>query len=220
MEARGEVEEAIRELRAASDAKVLEEAGRRARARVERAAQLQRELQVGAREVQEAPELTPGQRVRLPGGATGAVVELKDRRAVVEVGSLRMEMPAGSLDPLQVEARSARSRARGRSRRSTAVAGAPAPTTARAAVPETHQGAEVDLRGLRVEEVDLELACALDRAVLSELSELRIVHGKGTGAVRKRVQELLRADRRVREFRLGVHGEGGSGVTLARVADA
>jgi DNA mismatch repair protein MutS2 len=84
-------------------------------------------------------------------------------------------------------------------------------------MPESQARAEVDLRGLRVEEVDLELARALDAAVLGDLSELRIIHGKGTGAVRARVQELLRADRRVKEFRLGVHGEGGAGVTVARV---
>ena len=219
MEARGEVEEAIRELRAATDAEALEEAGRRARARVEQAARLQRDLKAEAPEVPTAPELTPGRRVQLPGGTTGVVVELKDRRALVEVRALRMEVPAESLEPLQAGASAVRSSPGERSRRNTAVASGPASATARAAVPETRQGAEVDLRGLRVEQVDFELARALDGAVLAELSELRIVHGKGTGAVRKRVRELLRTDRRVREFRLGLHGEGGSGVTVARVAE-
>ena len=219
MEARGEVEEAIRELRAATDQEAVEEAGRRARARVEQAARLQRDLKAEAPEVARAPELTPGGRVQLPGGTTGVVVELKDRRALVEVRALRMEVPAESLEPLHAEASAARSSPAERSRRDTAVASGPASATARTAVPETRQGAEVDLRGLRVEQVDLELARALDGAVLAEMSELRIVHGKGTGAVRKRVRELLRADRRVREFRLGLHGEGGSGVTVARVAD-
>ena len=71
--------------------------------------------------------------------------------------------------------------------------------------------------GLRWDEVELELGRALDAAVVGELSELRIIHGKGTGAVRMRVQELLRGDRRVKEFRLGVHGEGGAGVTVVKV---
>jgi DNA mismatch repair protein MutS2 len=74
---------------------------------------------------------------------------------------------------------------------------------------------EADLRGLRVEEVDLSLGRALDGAVVANLSELRIIHGKGTGAVRSRVQELLRADARVKEFRSGGPGEGGWGVTIA-----
>jgi DNA mismatch repair protein MutS2 len=76
---------------------------------------------------------------------------------------------------------------------------------------------EIDLRGLRVDEVELELGRGLDAALLSELAEVRIIHGKGTGAVRGRVEELLRGDRRVKAFRLGVHGEGGAGVTVARI---
>ncbi len=219
MEARGEVEEAIRELRAVADAKVLEEAGRRARARVEQAARLKRDLKADPQELRKAPDVTPGQRVQLPGGTTGVVVELKDRRAVVDVRALRMEVPARSLEPLQAEASSVRSSPGERARRNAAVASTPASASARTAVSETGRCAEVDLRGLRVEQVDFELACALDRAVLAELPELRIVHGKGTGAVRKRVGELLRADSRVRDFRLGLHGEGGAGVTVARVAD-
>ncbi|CAN5778902.1 hypothetical protein BH23GEM11_BH23GEM11_03460 [soil metagenome] len=82
-------------------------------------------------------------------------------------------------------------------------------------VPEVDASPEVILLGLRVEEVELALGRALDGAVVGHLPQLRIVHGKGTGAVRSRVQELLRQDRRVREFRGGVHGEGGAGVTVA-----
>jgi DNA mismatch repair protein MutS2 len=223
MEARSEVEEAIREVRAASGARELEEAGRRARARVEEAAREQRERQTRMVEQLGAPELEPGQRVRLPGGATGAVVEVRDGRAVVEVGALRMELPAADLEPIdgggsggRVGARAQRGEARGvRQRGGSVRVGAREP--AAPVMPESQARAEVDLRGLRVEEVDLELARALDAAVLGDLSELRIIHGKGTGAVRARVQELLRADRRVKEFRLGVHGEGGAGVTVARV---
>ena len=70
---------------------------------------------------------------------------------------------------------------------------------------------KVDLRGLRYDEVELELSRALDAAAVGDVSELCIIHGKGTGAVRARVQELLKADGRVKEFRLGLHGEGGAG---------
>jgi DNA mismatch repair protein MutS2 len=74
---------------------------------------------------------------------------------------------------------------------------------------------EADLRGLRVDEVEVAMGRALDGAVMASLGELRIIHGKGTGAVRARVQELLKADGRVKEFRMGGSGEGGSGVTIA-----
>jgi DNA mismatch repair protein MutS2 len=74
---------------------------------------------------------------------------------------------------------------------------------------------EVDLRGLRVDELDAELLRALDQAVLEDLGELRIIHGKGTGALRQRVGELLQGDGRVRAFRMGTPEEGGAGVTVA-----
>ena len=59
---------------------------------------------------------------------------------------------------------------------------------------------------------------ALDAAVRADLKSLRIIHGKGTGALRERVGEMLRKDTRVREFRLGAWNEGGAGVTVAEFA--
>lgn len=79
---------------------------------------------------------------------------------------------------------------------------------------------ELDLRGRRIDEVALEVQRALDAAILADLPELRIIHGKGTGAVRGRVREVLEADTRVFEFRVGERGEGGSGVTVARLDDS
>jgi DNA mismatch repair protein MutS2 len=73
----------------------------------------------------------------------------------------------------------------------------------------------VDLRGLRVDEMDLELSRALDQAVFEDLAELRIIHGKGTGALRQRVGEVLKLDARVQSFRMGGVTEGGAGVTVA-----
>jgi len=54
----------------------------------------------------------------------------------------------------------------------------------------------------------------VDDAVRADLRTLRIIHGKGTGALRERVAELLRHDPRVTEFRLGLWNEGGAGVTV------
>ena len=75
--------------------------------------------------------------------------------------------------------------------------------------------AEVDLRGLRVDELDLRLGRALDAALISGLPSFRIIHGKGMGALRARVQELLRDDPRIASFRPGDRFEGGTGVTIA-----
>jgi len=54
--------------------------------------------------------------------------------------------------------------------------------------------------------------------VRADLKALRIIHGKGTGALRARVAEMLRKDTRVKTFRLGAWNEGGAGVTVAEFA--
>ncbi len=74
---------------------------------------------------------------------------------------------------------------------------------------------EVDLRGMLVEEVLLKMDKYLDDAFLAGLKQVRIIHGKGTGALRGAVQELLASHYHVTSYRLGENGEGGSGVTVA-----
>jgi DNA mismatch repair protein MutS2 len=54
--------------------------------------------------------------------------------------------------------------------------------------------------------------------VRADLGALRIIHGKGTGALRERVAELLAGDSRVRTFRMGAWNEGGAGVTIAELS--
>jgi DNA mismatch repair protein MutS2 len=76
---------------------------------------------------------------------------------------------------------------------------------------------ETDLRGLEVGDALSEVDRALDRAVLSGLSELRIIHGIGTGALRVAVQKHLRTHPQVESQRWGEGHEGGRGVTVARL---
>lgn len=76
----------------------------------------------------------------------------------------------------------------------------------------------LDLRGMRVEEALDEVEKYLDDAVLAGLPHVYLVHGKGTGALRSAVQQLLKDHPRVKFYRLGEHGEGGSGVTVAELA--
>ena len=77
---------------------------------------------------------------------------------------------------------------------------------------------EVDLRGMRPEEVDTILGRAMDSAILAGLPTFRIIHGKGTGALRAHVRELLKADRRISAARPGELFEGGTGVTVVEFA--
>jgi DNA mismatch repair protein MutS2 len=76
---------------------------------------------------------------------------------------------------------------------------------------------ELDLRGKRADEVEWALDRYLDAASLANLSEIRIVHGIGTGAVRKIVRDLLASHPLVKSFRPGGRGEGGDGATVAKL---
>ena len=76
---------------------------------------------------------------------------------------------------------------------------------------------EVDLRGMMTDEAVGALDLFLDNAVLGKLNEVRIIHGKGTGAVRKAVREHLKRSRYVKSFRPGRYGEGEDGVTIAEL---
>ena len=73
---------------------------------------------------------------------------------------------------------------------------------------------EVSLRGLRVDEAEARLVKALDDAVLADLPYLRVIHGKGTGALRQLVHDILSADTRVARFGFAPPNQGGHGVTV------
>ena len=74
---------------------------------------------------------------------------------------------------------------------------------------------EIDLRGMDSVEAVCALSLYLDSAMRSNLSSVRIIHGKGTGALRTAVQQELKRNKFVKTFRLGVYGEGEDGVTIA-----
>lgn len=76
---------------------------------------------------------------------------------------------------------------------------------------------ELDLRGKRADEVEPMLDSYLNSASLASLSEVRIIHGLGTGTVRKIVRELLTSHPLVKSFRPGERGEGGDGATVVRL---
>jgi DNA mismatch repair protein MutS2 len=73
---------------------------------------------------------------------------------------------------------------------------------------------EIDLRGKITEDALVELEQYLDHALNSDWHELRIIHGKGTGALRKNIQAYLKKNKNVKSFRPGNYGEGDTGVTI------
>lgn len=76
---------------------------------------------------------------------------------------------------------------------------------------------ELDLRGATLEDALIEVDRFLDEAILSNLNQVAIIHGKGTGVLRNGIQEYLRKHKHVKHFRPGGLGEGGSGVTIAEL---
>jgi DNA mismatch repair protein MutS2 len=207
LEARAQVEQTIRELRAASNQS--EEAAREARKRVEALAMEQgRALDRIGRDTAQSPpsrtteEVSIGDFVEVEtlGGKVGRVVEVRDEEALVAVGAMKLAVPRTAL------------------RVATPEAAAPAvAVNIRGDLPEIHAESEIDLRGMRAGEVEDIVMHAVDAAVRADLKTLRIIHGKGTGALRERVAEMLRKESRVTSFRLGAWNEGGAGVTVVEL---
>jgi DNA mismatch repair protein MutS2 len=213
LNARAEIERTLRDLKK-SGADELEEKARVARQHAEQLAAKQATVidqldaedeksrqrarargRTGARESAAA-----GDTVKLEtlGGRPGRVVEVRGAEALVAVGSMKLTVPLATLEKIDADTLE----------RAVAWHGD---------LPEVHARTEIDLRGLRAEELDTTLLQALDDAIRADLPTLRIIHGKGTGALRDRVSELLSKDTRVRQFRLGAWNEGGMGVTIAEL---
>ena len=108
----------------------------------------------------------------------------------------------------------------GELRRQREEAGAPRrpPAGAGHAVP-TVVASEISLRGLRIDEAEAALIKAVDDAVLADLPYLRVIHGKGTGALRQLVHEVLAGDKRVKRFGFAPANQGGHGVTVAEFTE-
>lgn len=150
-----------------------------------------------------------GQVVRIQSlGREGVLVAAPEQgNALVQAGSLRLNVPVEDLAPAPPPVAGAGPRGPGRGRREAT----PLPVLIRAA------SSECDLRGLHAAEALARVDKALDDAVLAGLSELRLIHGKGTGALREAVGEFLRGHPQVAGFRLGGPGEGGDGATVVGI---
>jgi DNA mismatch repair protein MutS2 len=153
-----------------------------------------------------AGDLAPGDLVLVRSvGERGTVLSLPTEAGEVEVqvGILRLRVPVSDLSPVPEQL----------------------VTVSRAKPDEAHVSVgpvpkELHLRGLRAEAAVYELERYLDRAALAHLAHVRIVHGKGTGAVRAAVHERLKEHPLVASFRLADEAEGGSGVTLVELSES
>ena len=215
LDARNEIERAIRELREAGAAG-LDEQARMARQGVERLAaqhgdalaaidRRERNATGADDDGVETDDGLPNEgdvvEITTLDDRLGRVLERRDDDAVVAVGGIKMTLPLTALRRSRKQ--------QPRERETVPLLGD---------VPDEYIATEIDLRGQRVGDIDDLVMQAVDAAVRADLKSLRIIHGKGTGALRARVTEMLRKDTRVKSFRLGAWNEGGTGVTLAEFA--
>lgn len=209
--ARLEAEQLVEELRAA----LKEESSHNREQSITNARQRLKQLQskLQAKEPAAAPgrpgeavtEVKPGDEVFIPKyGQHGVVLEAPgpDDQVQVQVGIIRMTIPRREL-------RQATTKETDRPQR-TGI-GQLVQQKARDISPR------LDMRGMRVDEGLAEVEKYLDDACVAGLPVIQLVHGKGTGALRAAVHKLLKEHRRVKNYRLGEQGEGGSGVTVVEL---
>ncbi len=159
----------------------------------------------------EVPErVKPGQEVFLPKyNQQGVVISEPDAggNVGVQVGIMKLALPLAELrlveNPKKVS----------HARKTPVETGGPGVMSGKA----MNISPEIDLRGLTVDEAVEAVEKYLDDAYLAGLPKAQIIHGKGTGALRKAITDLLGKHRFVREYRLGRYGEGGTGVTVVEL---
>ena len=146
-----------------------------------------------------------GDLVEIPGVRQSAeVVSVgKDGTLQLKSGILKMKAKAGEVRLIEDDERAAQKKK----------AAVPIQQNA-GRVLRTSAPRELDIRGLETLEAESVVENFLSAAVMGHLDTVTIIHGKGTGALRKAVHAILRRNRAVKDFRLGVYGEGESGVTV------
>lgn len=206
-DARAESELALADIRAAMKKKDLKEANRAVE-------QVRQQVIAGGKKhnVKSAPKPqagTPpktvklGQEVDVPHlNQRGTVVTLPDTKGslMVNVGIMKMKLNLNDLRIVEEKS----DKPKGGAKSSVGIK-------------SMTVGTELDIRGEDVESAILLVEKFIDDAVLSSLHEVRIIHGKGTGALRAGIHSFLKRQKRVKSFRLGGFGEGDAGVTIAEL---
>ena len=196
---------------------------RKAQAKAERAMNANEARAELRRKLNEAEELATGKRyekapipkpsrpiqvgdlVEIPGVRTAAeVVSVgKDGTLQLKAGVLKMKAKADEVRLIEEDERAAGVKKA-------------APKTMAAPRRELRAAAarELDIRGMETLEAESVVETFLSAAVMGRIETVTIIHGKGTGALRKAVHDILRRNKSVKTFRLGVYGEGENGVTI------
>ena len=151
--------------------------------------------------------IAAGDRVELPGVRTAAtVVQVNgDGSLVLQAGKMKMTAKPGQVRLIEGQPQV--------KKQAAAPKTGPAPSLHL----ERRASLELDIRGYETLEAESVVENYLDAAVMAKLETVTIIHGKGTGALRKAVHEILRRSKAVKSFRLGRYGEGEAGVTVVEL---
>ena len=143
-----------------------------------------------------------GDAVIIRGIGEGEILEVSDSKVLVKSGMLKTRVKLSDImlvDKKKKQVKPTRSVYR---------------TSSRA---DADVKSELDLRGQNAEEALANLGIFIDKCVLNGIGEIRIIHGKGLGVLKKAVTEALRNHPNILEYRLGRYGEGEDGVTIAKL---
>lgn len=138
--------------------------------------------------------------------ATVVDIKQNDKKALVMSGSIKMWV---DFENLRLKSKTAPSSEFKKTRRVTGLVSRGQRTVS----------GEVDLRGMASDEALMELDKYIDNAVLSGITTVTVIHGKGTGTLRKAVQSHLKSHKNISSYRTGTFGEGENGVTIAEIKE-
>lgn len=160
------------------------------------------------RKIHKPDDFKPGETVKvLSMNLTGTVSSVPDSRGnvTVQMGILRSQVHISDLEIIEEKPsylkKTARQTGKGKMKMGKSLSVSP----------------EINLLGKTVDEAIAELDKYLDDASLAHLTSVRIVHGKGTGALRSGIHSYLKRQKHIKTFRLGAFGEGDAGVTIAEL---
>ncbi len=162
------------------------------------------------REPEKRTELKPGDSVRISGqNTTGELIELNEKNAVVAFGQLITTIPRGQVEHVS------KNEARKMEKWSN-------PGTSRFTENFSERRlnfkAEIDVRGQRAEEAIVKIQEFIDEAIMFEVKQLRILHGKGQGILKETIRNYLRSEPMVRNFKDEHVDLGGAGITVINLA--
>ncbi|NCB06747.1 MAG: endonuclease MutS2 [Bacteroidia bacterium] len=159
---------------------------------------------------EEEPELKPGDKVRITGQNTiGDLIELNEKNAVVAFGQLITTLPRTQVERLGSNEAKKAMKSQTQHRSALAASFSERRLTFKP---------EIDVRGKRMEEAISKIQEFLDEAIMFEVHQLRILHGKGHGILKETIREYLRAEPMVRSFKDEHVDFGGAGITVVNLA--